>query len=79
MMEYKGSYFSLITLVIKKPMIRQYGKEQTKKWLKGAKAVYKQMLAETEDIGADGRQCLFRIRFYGDLESGRRRDQGGGF
>ena len=46
MMEYKGSYFSLITLVIKKPMIRQYGREQTKKWLKGAKPVYKQMLAE---------------------------------
>ena len=53
MMKYKGNYFSLITMVIKKPMVRQYGKEQTKKWLKGAKTVYKQMLAETEDIGAD--------------------------
>ena len=31
MMKYKGNYFSLITMVIKKPMARQYGKEQTKK------------------------------------------------
>ncbi len=53
MMQYKSGYFNLITWVIRKPMYRQYGKEQTKKWLKAARAVYKQMLFETEDIGAE--------------------------
>lgn len=53
MMKYKGVYFHLLTWLIKKPMYDSYGKENTKKWLKASDAVYRRMLEESEDIGAD--------------------------
>lgn len=53
MMEYKGSYFRLLTWLVKKPMYRKYGKEKTKKWIRESNAVYRKMLEESDDIGSD--------------------------
>ena len=51
MMEYKGSYFRLLTWLVKKPMYRKYGKEKTRKWIRESNAVYRKMLEESDDIG----------------------------
>lgn len=46
-------YFSLMSLFLKKPMIEKFGKNKTKKSLKKARSLYKQMLEKTDDIGAN--------------------------
>ncbi len=53
MMKYKGTYLRMISMVIKKPMYAQYGKQNTQKWLKEAKGIYRELLNETDDVGAD--------------------------
>ena len=53
MMKYKGMYLRLFSVILRKPMIQQYGRELTRKALKKAPAVYRQMLAKTDDIGAE--------------------------
>ena len=53
MMKYKGTFIKLFPLMLKKPMIEQYGKEVTRKAFKGAPAIYREMLADCDDIGAD--------------------------
>ena len=52
-MAYKGIYIRLFSVMLRKPMKQQYGRELTRKALKKAPAVYRQMLAKTDDIGAD--------------------------
>lgn len=52
-MKYKSKYFSLMRIFLKKPMIKKFGKEQTKDSLNKACSLYKQMIEKTEDIGAD--------------------------
>lgn len=51
MMKYKGIYLRLFSALLKKPMKQQYGRELTKKALKKAPDVYRDMLAKTDDIG----------------------------
>ena len=53
MLKYKGTYLHLISMVIKKPMYKQYGKKNTKVWVKQAQSIYKEMFQETDDVGAD--------------------------
>ena len=53
MMPYKSTYIRLFSLLLRKPMTEQYGKELTRKTLKAALAVYRRMLEKTDDIGAD--------------------------
>ncbi|MBQ8973252.1 MAG: L-2-amino-thiazoline-4-carboxylic acid hydrolase, partial [Clostridia bacterium] len=53
MMPYKGTYLRLFSLLLKKPMTAEYGKELTRKTLKAAPAVYRRMLEQVDDIGAD--------------------------
>lgn len=57
-MKYKGIYFILMTLFIKKPMIRKFGKNMTKESLKKARFLYRQMLAKTDDVGANNPMSL---------------------
>ena len=52
-MRYKGVYFSLMSLFLKKPMIEKFGKNKTRESLKKARSLYKQMLEKTDDIGAN--------------------------
>ena len=52
-MKYKGVYFSLISFLLKKPMIRKFGKDKTEESLKKARGLYKQMIENTEDIGSN--------------------------
>lgn len=51
-MKYKGMYFSLMSLFLKGPMVRKYGKNKTRESLKKARCLYREMLEKTEDIGA---------------------------
>ena len=53
MMPYKVTYLRLFSLLLRKPMEDEYGKKLTRKALKAAPAVYRQMLEKTDDIGAD--------------------------
>ena len=48
MMPYKGTYLRLFSLLLRKPMTKEYGKA-----LKAAPAIYRRMLEKTDDIGAD--------------------------
>ena len=52
MMPYKGTYLHLFTLLLRKPMREEYVKALTRKALKAAPAIYRQMLEKTDDIGA---------------------------
>lgn len=52
-MKYKSLYFNFLTLFLKKPMIKKFGKETTKESLKKAKRIYRDMIEKTEDIGQD--------------------------
>ena len=53
MMPYKGTYLRLFSILLRKPMADEYGKKLTRKALKAAPAVYRQMLEKTDDIGSD--------------------------
>ena len=53
MMKYKGIYFSLISFLLKKPMIRKFSKNKTEESIKKARVLYKRMLEKTEDIGSN--------------------------
>ena len=52
-MKYKGMYFNLMSLFLKRPMVRKFGKNKTMESLKKARGLYKQMIEKTEDIGAN--------------------------
>ena len=57
MMKYKGTFITLFPIFMKKIMIEQYGVAVTKKSLKRAPAIYRDMLSKV-----DGRlliKCLF--------------------
>ena len=60
MMPYKGTYLRLFSLLLRKPMEDEYGKKLTRKALKAAPAVYRQMMEKTDDIGADNPIVLHR-------------------
>lgn len=53
MMPYKGIFIKLFSFLVKKPMYEEFGKKTTKKALKKAKPIYKELLQKVEDIGAD--------------------------
>ncbi len=53
MMKYKGIYLKLFSMLLRKPMREAYGKETTRKALKGAPKIYREMLTQVDDIGAD--------------------------
>ena len=50
-MKYKGIYFSLFSLFLKKPMVKKFGKDKTKESLQKGRILYREMLENTEDIG----------------------------
>ena len=53
MMKYTGKYWFVLTLLLRKPMREAFGKETTAKALRDGKRIYREMLAKTDDIGAD--------------------------
>lgn len=53
MMPYKGSIYNLFIFLLKKLLREEFGKEATKKALRKSKAIYKELLEKTDDIGAD--------------------------
>lgn len=52
-MKYIGRYWYILSFLLKKPLSKCCGRKAAGKYIKEAAAIYKQMLAETEDIGAD--------------------------
>ena len=53
MMKYTGTYIKLFPLFLRKHMMEQYGAEVTRKALKRAPAIYRDMLTKVDDVGAD--------------------------
>ena len=52
-MRYRGSYLKLFSLLIRKHLKKAYGKEVTRRALKKAPGIYREMLSQVDDIGAD--------------------------
>lgn len=52
-MKYKGTYFRLFSLLLRKPMKRKFGRKATSESIRNGKAIYRDMVERTEDIGAD--------------------------
>ncbi len=52
-MKYTGKYYNLFSLLLRKYLKAQYGKELTAKALKEAKPIYRDMIEKCEDIGFD--------------------------
>lgn len=53
MMKYKGTFIKLFPIMLRKYMNEQFGKDATKKAIKGAPRIYREMLEKCDDIGAD--------------------------
>jgi len=53
MMEYKGSYWLLVSGLLRGPMEKWYGDKFTAVVFRRAKPIYREMLAKTADIGSD--------------------------
>ena len=53
MMKYKGLYLRLFSILLRKPLREAYGKEITRRALKNAPGIYREMLSKVDDIGAD--------------------------
>ncbi len=53
MLKYKGTFIRLFPIFMKKYMREQFGDEITKKALKKAPAIYRDMLNKCDDIGSD--------------------------
>ncbi|MBP3819996.1 MAG: L-2-amino-thiazoline-4-carboxylic acid hydrolase [Butyrivibrio sp.] len=52
-MKYTGKYYMVLSLFLRRHLNNQFGKEVTRKALKGAKPIYKDMLEKCEDISYD--------------------------
>ena len=53
MMKYKGSYLRLFSMLLRKHLKKAYGKEVTRRALKNAPGIYREMLTQVDDIGSD--------------------------
>ena len=53
MMKYKGFYLHMFSTLIRKHLREAYGKETTRRALKNAPGIYREMLTQVDDIGAD--------------------------
>lgn len=52
-MKYKGMYFSLFLLLLRKPVRCRFGRKATSESIQKGKLIYRDMIGRTEDIGAD--------------------------
>jgi len=51
-MKYTGQYWMIIAPFMKRLMAKQYGRKAAGEYIRKAKPIYRQMLAQAEDIGA---------------------------
>lgn len=52
-MEYTNKYWKMIIPIVKKGLVRRFGKEETASLLQKADAIYRDMLNRADDIGKD--------------------------
>lgn len=53
MMEYTNKYWKMIIPIVKKGLVRRFGKEETASLLQKADAIYRDMINRADDIGKD--------------------------
>lgn len=53
MMEYTNKYWKMIIPIVKKGLVRRFGKEETASLLQKADVIYRDMLNRADDIGKD--------------------------
>ncbi|MCD8154367.1 MAG: hypothetical protein LUF78_06760, partial [Clostridiales bacterium] len=51
-MKYTGQYWIMIAPFMKRLLANRYGRRSAKEYIEKAKPIYRQMLAQAEDIGA---------------------------
>ncbi len=51
-MKYTSQYWSMIAPFMKRLLAEKYGRKAVREYIKKAKTIYRQMLAQAEDIGA---------------------------
>ncbi|RHV94819.1 hypothetical protein [Blautia sp. OF09-25XD] len=73
MMEYTSKYWNMLTPLIKKSLLKRYGKEETAELLRKTNQIYRDMLRRADDIGKDNPMAsnLYEGSFF--LRSGMRR------
>ena len=73
MMEYTSKYWNMLTPLIKKSLLKRYGKEETAELLRKTNQIYRDMLRRADDIGKDNPMAsnLYEASFF--LRSGMRR------
>lgn len=52
-MEYTSKYWNMLTPLIKKSLLKRYGKEETAELLRKTNQIYRDMLRRADDIGKD--------------------------
>ena len=53
MMEYTSKYWNMLTPLIKKSLLKRYGKEETAELLRKTNQIYRDLLRHADDIGKD--------------------------
>ena len=53
MMEYTSKYWNMLTPLIKKSLLKRYGKEETAELLRKTNQIYRDLLRRADDIGKD--------------------------
>ena len=51
MMEYTSKYWNMLTPLIKKSLLKRYGKEETAELLRKTNQIYRDMLRRADDLG----------------------------
>lgn len=53
MMEYTNKYWKMIMPLVKKSLVKRFGKEETALLVQKTDAIYREMLNRSDDIGKD--------------------------
>lgn len=53
MMEYTSKYWNMLTPLIKRSLLKRYGKEETTQLLRKTNQIYRDLLRHADDIGKD--------------------------
>ena len=77
MMEYTNKYWKMIMPLVKKSLVKRFGKEETALLVQKTDAIYREMLNRSDDIGKEsyGFEPVRMSDIPCSMESGRRKNK----
>ena len=69
MMEYTNKYWKMIMPLVKKSLVKRFGKEETASIIQKTDVSYRDMLKRADDIGKDNPNILLQVAAKCDGES----------